>query len=141
VDNGYCLRDRERLPDGTLGRYSYVFTDVPSQVLKTSNGLPVPGNQGHKKKRVKKKVTKISARAAGSGQAGIGDKRSKPAVTTRFVSEEALDRVRKLAPGWDRQWLLAKFYEWEGSKNAVHLNAAFLGWVKKFVNGRKPGDD
>jgi hypothetical protein len=34
----------------------------------------------------------------------------KPAVLPRrYVSEDALDQVRKIAPGWDRQALLAKY--------------------------------
>lgn len=55
----------------------------------------------------------------------------------QFVTEDALDRVRDLAPGWDRQFLLQKFMDWEGSKRATNINAAFLGWVPSFVKSNK----
>jgi hypothetical protein len=47
--------------------------------------------------------------------------------------------VRQIAPGWDRQMLLRKVTEWSGSKNADNMDAAFLGWVKKFTKGKAPG--
>jgi hypothetical protein len=56
-----------------------------------------------------------------------------PAHVPRYVSEVALDKVRDIAPGWDRQWLLAKFQDWPASRSARHPDKAFLGWVKKFV--------
>ena len=65
-----------------------------------------------------------------------GDKRTRPAPVPRFVSEEALDKVRHIAPGWDRQMLLHKFLNWEGSKTAERMDAAFLGWVKSFTKGK-----
>jgi hypothetical protein len=62
----------------------------------------------------------------------------RPAAIHRFVSENALDRVREIAPGWDRQWLLAKFLAWPGSRKAENMDAAFLGWVKRFTKGKAP---
>ena len=62
--------------------------------------------------------------------------KSLPAHVPRFVSEDALDRVKKLAPGWDRQHLLRTFLAWEGSKKAHDLDRAFLAWVPKFTKGR-----
>jgi hypothetical protein len=56
--------------------------------------------------------------------------------TGRFVSTDALDKVRKIAPGWDKYVLLQKFTDWPGSKNARDMDAAFLGWAKKFTGGR-----
>jgi hypothetical protein len=32
--------------------------------------------------------------------------------------------------------LLRKFLDWEGSKNAQHMDAAFLGWAKRFTRGK-----
>jgi Protein of unknown function (DUF1376) len=60
----------------------------------------------------------------------------KAATVPRYVTEAALERVRSIAPGWDRQALLKKFLDWPGSRNAQNLDAAFLGWVPKFTKGR-----
>ena len=65
-----------------------------------------------------------------------GDDVKKPATVHRYVSEEALDVVRKVAPSWDRQMLLRKFLDWPGSKNAIDMDKAFIGWVKKFTKGK-----
>jgi len=68
---------------------------------------------------------------------GKGSK-SQPAESYRFVSEAALDRVRAIAPGWDRQFLLRAFLAWDGSKTARNMDAAFVGWVPKFTKGKRP---
>lgn len=60
----------------------------------------------------------------------------RPAQVPRFVSEDALNQVRRLAPNWDRQFLLKKFLDWPGSKNAIDMDRAFLGWVRKFTKGK-----
>ena len=63
----------------------------------------------------------------------------KPAASRSWVSEDALDRVRDAAPGWDRQWLLAKYQEWsKGKPTPANIDAAFLGWAKKFTKGKRP---
>jgi Plasmid encoded RepA protein len=65
---------------------------------------------------------------------------AKPAVLPTFVTEEALDRVRSLAPGWDRQHLLRTWQEWQRGKTPPkNFDAAFLGWVKNFTKGKAPG--
>jgi hypothetical protein len=69
----------------------------------------------------------------------VDDKTTTPATVHRFVSEAALDRVRSVAPGWDRQMLLQRFTDWPGSKNARNMDAAFLGWAKKYTGGKPPG--
>lgn len=63
-------------------------------------------------------------------------RKTRPAQLPKFVSEDALNKVRAIAPGWDRQMLLKKFLDWEGSKSAEHMDKAFLGWAKKFTKGR-----
>jgi hypothetical protein len=46
------------------------------------------------------------------------------------MSEDALDQVRKVAPGWDRQALLAKYMDWiEGKEQPRDIDRPFLGWV------------
>lgn len=61
-----------------------------------------------------------------------------PAPRT-WVSEDALDKVRTAAPGWDRQWLLARYQEWtKGKPTPANIDAAFLGWAKKFTKGKGP---
>lgn len=67
---------------------------------------------------------------------GFDRKKNKAALPSRYVSEEALDVVRKLAPGWDRQMLLRKFMDWPGSRDAHDMDAAFKGWVKSFTKGK-----
>ena len=55
------------------------------------------------------------------------------------MSEDALDQVRKVAPGWDRQALLAKYMDWiEGKEQPRDIDRAFLGWAKKFTKGKPP---
>lgn len=134
VDNGYCVRGRERDKSGAFGPYAYVFTDEPNHLLKTSNWLPVTGGQSVTTKRVTKENHKDrSSKSRGD------DEKPRAAVIPRYVTEAALDRVAKLAPGWDRQFLLRKFLEWPPSANAVDLDKAFLGWVPKFTKGKSPG--
>lgn len=66
------------------------------------------------------------------------EKKKTPGTVSRFVSEDALDRVRAVAPGWDRQALLKRFLEWPGSANARSMDAAFVGWAKNFTKGKPP---
>jgi hypothetical protein len=61
------------------------------------------------------------------------------ALPRRYVSEDALDQVRKIAPGWDRQYLLARYMDWiEGKEPPRDIDRAFLGWAKKFTKGKPP---
>lgn len=62
--------------------------------------------------------------------------KGRPSYILHDVSEDALDQVKALAPGWDRQMLRRKFLDWPGSKNAINMDRAFLGWVKKFTKGK-----
>jgi hypothetical protein len=43
-----------------------------------------------------------------------------PAVPRRYVSEDALDQVRKIAPGWDLQALLRRYMDWIEGAAARH---------------------
>lgn len=149
VQYGYCQRARERQQSGAFGTYAYVFTDDPqvvdnnpNQQLGTSNWNPVTGDQSHSKKESQKKNHKdppLPPRGRGGRSSKLkSDKQARPARAARFVSEEALDRVRSVAPGWDRQFLLTKFLEWPKSANARDLDAAFLGWAKTFTKGKTP---
>jgi hypothetical protein len=51
------------------------------------------------------------------------------AVPRRYVSEDALDQVRKVAPGWDRQALLRRYMDWIEGKEHPPIEANL---------GRKP---
>jgi hypothetical protein len=42
---------------------------------------------------------------------------SQSATPRAWVSEEALNNVRKVAPGWDRQFLLTRYMEWTANKD------------------------
>lgn len=58
----------------------------------------------------------------------------------KFISPEALDRVKEVAPGWCKYSLESQYMEWS-KKQATQpndLDAAFLGWVKKFTKGKRP---
>jgi hypothetical protein len=68
---------------------------------------------------------------------GARDERARRRI---FVSPEALEAGRKLAPGWDKHWLEAKFLDWAnalGEPLRVSPDKAFLGWVKSFTRGKK----
>lgn len=61
-------------------------------------------------------------------------------VILPLISEDALDQVRSLAKGWDRQFLAARYQAWmKGKAHPRNPDAAFLGWVKKFTKGKPPG--
>jgi hypothetical protein len=62
----------------------------------------------------------------------------KPAALPRqYVSEDALDQLRKVAPGWDRQALLRRYMDWiEGKEQPRDIDRAFIGWAKKFTKGK-----
>jgi hypothetical protein len=64
----------------------------------------------------------------------------KPAALPRpYVSEDALDELRTVAPGWDRQFLLAKYMDWIADKEQPRdIDRAFIGWVKSFTKGKPP---
>lgn len=52
-------------------------------------------------------------------------------------SDAVLAQLRTLAPGWDRQSLLAQYREWAKGKTAPNNpHGAFLGWVKRFTKGK-----
>jgi hypothetical protein len=60
-------------------------------------------------------------------------------VVLPLVSEDALDQVRAVAPGWDRQFLAARYRAWmKGKAHPRNPDAAFLGWVKKFTKAKAP---
>lgn len=93
------------------------------------------------------KPTTVAIVSARDGSSELGDgKHGEPdravakrpaAPPPRFISEDALDRVRGVAPGWDRQFLLRQYLDWRSGKEAPRdPDAAFLGWVKRFTKGR-----
>jgi hypothetical protein len=49
-------------------------------------------------------------------------------------SDEVLNQLRSIAPGWDRQALLAQYREWSKGKTAPNNpHGAFIGWAKRFT--------
>src|SRR5262249_25056569 len=68
----------------------------------------------------------------------LDDRKRRPAVLHRFVSQDALDQVRTIASGWDRQMLLRRFLDWPGSRQARDMDAAFLAWCRSFTKGKPP---
>lgn len=60
-------------------------------------------------------------------------------VVAPLISEDALQKVREVAPGWDKYYLAATYKEWmQGKPHPRKPDAAFLGWCRKFTKGRKP---
>jgi hypothetical protein len=52
-------------------------------------------------------------------------------------SDAVLNQLRTLAPGWDRQALLAQYREWcKGKEPPAKPHGAFVGWVKRFTKGK-----
>ena len=57
------------------------------------------------------------------------------APSARYEPTDAvLDQLRTIAPGWDRQGLVAQYREWSRSKaEPDNPHGAFIGWVKRFT--------
>lgn len=67
-------------------------------------------------------------------------KRAAPVVVRELVSEDALQQVPTIAPGWDKHALRSQYEAWVTQKGEMPRNpdAAFLGWVRKFTKGKRP---
>ena len=67
---------------------------------------------------------------------------SPPAVfnADRLVSQDALEQVRDVAPGWDKYYLEATYKQFVTGLGEMPRNPdrAFLGWAKKFTKGKPP---
>jgi Initiator Replication protein len=52
-------------------------------------------------------------------------------------TDAVLSQLRTIAPGWDRQALLAQYRQWSKGKAApANPHGAFIGWVKRFTKGK-----
>lgn len=52
-------------------------------------------------------------------------------------TDDVLEQLRTLAPGWDRQGLVAQYRQWSAGKiTPTNPHGAFLGWVKSFTKGQ-----
>ena len=61
------------------------------------------------------------------------------ALAAPLISEDALQKVREVAPGWDKYYLAATYRAWmQGKPHPNKPDAAFLGWCKKFTKGKRP---
>ena len=61
---------------------------------------------------------------------------SLPHMTGDFYqpTEAVLDQIRTIAPGWDRQALLAQYRDWSrGKTTPQNPHGAFIGWIKRCV--------
>ena len=57
-----------------------------------------------------------------------------PAGTPYDLTDAVYEQLLTLAPGWDRQALVARYREWSRGKEAPdNPHGAFLGWVKGFT--------
>ena len=49
-------------------------------------------------------------------------------------TDAVLDKLRTIAPGWDRQALVARYREWSRGKDLPNNpHGAFIGWAKRFT--------
>ena len=49
-------------------------------------------------------------------------------------TDAVLDQLRTIAPGWDRQALLARYREWsKGKARPDNPHGAFIGWARRFT--------
>jgi hypothetical protein len=54
-------------------------------------------------------------------------------------TDAVLDQLRTIAPGWDRQALVARYRQWSKGKAAAdNPQGAFIGWAKRFTKGKSP---
>jgi Initiator Replication protein len=97
--------------------------------------------------KVKFTLTKTAARAdrdvvlkdkARRGQAYTAAARSKSGEAYE-PTDPVWDKLLEVAPGWDRQVLLARFREWsKGKEPAQNPHGAFINWAKRFTKGKQP---
>jgi hypothetical protein len=53
------------------------------------------------------------------------------------VSPEAIEQVRKIAPGWDKYWLERSYVTWAKDRDAArNEDARFLTWVSRFTKSK-----
>jgi hypothetical protein len=117
--------DRDGIGDATRDRG--VMELLTSRDVSSSDRVPAGGVRWsvmapHRKRCSQAKVMRPLAEAS-----------------PRYITEDALDQIRDIAPGWDRQWLLTKYKEWRtGKPEPQDPDKAFLGWVRKFTKGKPP---
>ena len=62
-----------------------------------------------------------------------------PSKRSIMLSESAIDRVKDLAPGWDKYYLERAYCAWAADKEPAHNeDARFFGWAKSFTKGKRP---
>lgn len=77
--------------------------------------------------------TKLQGKAK-RGRAFTGASRLTAPGMPYEPTDAILDQLRTIAPGWDRQGLLAQYREWSKGKAAPeNPHGAFIGWAKKFI--------
>eukprot|EP01042_Synura_sphagnicola_P002955 gene2955-3620_t len=68
-----------------------------------------------------------------------GFKPTAPTTGHYEPTDAVLNQLREIAPGWDRQALLAQYREWIAGKPAAkNPHGSFIGWVKKIAKGKPP---
>ena len=73
------------------------------------------------------------------GRAFAGAQLPFAAGTSYEPTDDILDQLRTIAPGWDRQGLVARYRTWsKGRTPADNPHGAFVGWVKRFTKGKAP---
>lgn len=72
------------------------------------------------------------------GRAFAGGAAVRSAPGTRYEpTDAALSQLNAIAPGWDRQGLLAQYREWSKGKTPPdNPHGAFIGWAKRFTKGK-----
>ena len=131
-------KDFKRELRGALSKALAVYQDAKVEVIRGGLKL-MPSAPPVKRKGV---VVMLPPPAPGAADPApkFASAANVPAeIITPLISEEALDRVRAVAPGWDRQYLAATYLKWmTGKDRPKHADAAFIGWVKTFTKGKQP---
>jgi hypothetical protein len=72
----------------------------------------------------------------GRAFAAIGNAGGAPGAPY-LPTDAVYDKLATIAPGWDRQGLVAKYREWSKGKAAPNNpHGAFLGWAKRFTKNK-----
>jgi hypothetical protein len=118
---------------GALGKAMAAYPSA--RVEKINGGLKLlPSPPPVKRKAVVVALPKPDTPAAVPKPAAIP-----PELEAPLISEDALQQVPRVAPGWDKYALAIRYREWmQGKEHPANPDAAFLGWCKKFTKGKPP---
>ena len=124
-------KDFKRELTGALGKVLAVYPGA--RVDKIRGGLRLMPSPPP----IKRKGVVVALPATGATDAA--PPKAAPLPQAPLISEDAMQAVRTVAPGWDKYFLAARYTEWmKGREHPKNPDAAFLGWAKRFTKGKAP---